>query len=139
MQISSRFTIANHILVLLATEGETSKQTSHSIATSVGVNPVIIRNILAQLKQAGLVVIARGIGGAHLARSPRTINLLQVYQAVELLGQQGNLFAFHEQPNPSCPVGKNIHHLLDKRLEDAQKALENHLACMTIADLIEEL
>ncbi|HEL2111109.1 TPA: Rrf2 family transcriptional regulator [Streptococcus suis] len=139
MQISSRFTIASHILVLLALEGEKEKQTSTSIAGSVGVNPVIIRNILAQLKEAGLVQVARGVGGARLAQAPDKITLLQVYQAVELFGEKGKLFGFHEQPNPACQVGRNIHPLLDSRLENAQSALEKELEQTTIADLLAEL
>ncbi|HEL1617467.1 TPA: Rrf2 family transcriptional regulator [Streptococcus suis] len=139
MQISSRFTIASHILVLLALEGEKEKQTSTSIAGSVGVNPVIIRNILAQLKEAGLVQVARGVGGARLAQAPDKITLLQVYQAVELFGEKGKLFGFHEQPNPACQVGRSIHPLLDSRLENAQSALEKELGQTTIADLLAEL
>ncbi|HEM3576474.1 TPA: Rrf2 family transcriptional regulator [Streptococcus suis] len=139
MQLSSRFTIASHILVLLALEGDKEKQTSTSIAGSVGVNPVIIRNILAQLKEAGLVQVARGVGGARLAQAPEQITLLHVYQAVELFGENGQLFGFHEQPNPNCQVGRNIHPLLDSRLENAQSALERELGQTTIADLLAEL
>ncbi|HFI0036263.1 TPA: Rrf2 family transcriptional regulator [Streptococcus suis] len=139
MQISSRFTIASHILVLLALEGEKEKQTSTSIAGSVGVNPVIIRNILAQLKEAGLVQVARGVGGARLAQAPEKITLLHIYQAVELFGEKGKLFGFHEQPNPACQVGRSIHPLLDSRLENAQTALEKELEHTTIADLLAEL
>lgn len=139
MQISSRFTIASHILVLLALEGDKEKQTSTSIAGSVGVNPVIIRNILAQLKEAGLVQVARGVGGARLAQAPDKITLFHVYQAVELFGEKGKLFGFHEQPNPACQVGRNIHPLLDSRLENAQSALEKELGQTTIADLLAEL
>lgn len=136
MQISSRFTIASHILVLLAVEGETVKQTSASIAASVGVNPVIIRNVLSQLKQAQLVEVARGVGGARLTREPQTISLLDVYRAVEPLGATGQLFSFHDQPNPACQVGRQIHSLLDDRLAAAQAALENQLAQTSLADLL---
>ncbi|HFI0231042.1 TPA: Rrf2 family transcriptional regulator [Streptococcus suis] len=139
MQISSRFTIASHILVLLALEGDKEKQTSTSIAGSVGVNPVIIRNILAQLKEAGLVQVARGVGGARLAQAPYKITLLHIYQAVELFGEKGKLFGFHEQPNPACQVGRSIHPLLDSRLGNAQSALEKELGQTTIADLLAEL
>ncbi|WP_272158354.1 Rrf2 family transcriptional regulator [Streptococcus sp. HN38] len=139
MQISSRFTIASHILVLLALEGEKEKQTSTSIAGSVGVNPVIIRNILSQLKEAGLVQVARGVGGARLAQNPDKITLLHIYQAVELFGEKGKLFGFHEQPNPACQVGRSIHPLLDSRLENAQSALEKELEHTTIVDLLAEL
>lgn len=124
---------------MLALEGEKEKQTSTSIAGSVGVNPVIIRNILSQLKEAGLVQVARGVGGARLAQNPDKITLLHIYQAVELFGEKGKLFGFHEQPNPACQVGRSIHPLLDSRLENAQSALEKELEHTTIADLLAEL
>lgn len=136
MQLSSRFTIATHILLLLAVEGPLRKQTSEEIAASVGVNPVTIRTILAKLKESGLLTIARGVGGAKLRLSPQEITLLSVYQAVELTGKTGSLFSFHEQPNPNCRVGKSIHFLLDERLESAQRALEKDLSQTTIADLL---
>lgn len=136
MQLSSRFKIATHILLLLAVEGPLRKQTSEEIAASVGVNPVTIRTILAKLKESGLLTIARGVGGAKLRLSPQEITLLSVYQAVELTGKTGSLFSFHEQPNPNCRVGKSIHFLLDERLESAQRALEKDLSQTTIADLL---
>ena len=46
MQISSRFTIATHMLVIIALEGKENKVTSDFLASSVGVNPVIIRFII---------------------------------------------------------------------------------------------
>ena len=35
------------------------------------------------LKRAGLITVARGTGGAELARTPKEITLLDIYQAVE--------------------------------------------------------
>ena len=63
MQISSRFTIGTHVLVMIALKGDCTKVTSDMIAESVGVNPVIIRKTLSQLKKAGLIHVARGTGG----------------------------------------------------------------------------
>lgn len=51
MQISSRFTIATHMLIIIALKGKESKVTSDFLASSVGVNPVIIRKTLSQLKK----------------------------------------------------------------------------------------
>ena len=51
MQIPSRFTIATHMLIIIALEGKESKVTSDFLAASVGVNPVIIRKTLSQLKK----------------------------------------------------------------------------------------
>lgn len=52
MQISSRFTIAMHILTYIATADQKERVTSEVLAKSIQVNPVIIRNILSQLKKA---------------------------------------------------------------------------------------
>ena len=52
MQIPSRFTIATHMLIIIALKGKESKVTSDFLAASVGVNPVIIRKTLSQLKKA---------------------------------------------------------------------------------------
>ena len=68
MQISSRFTIAIHILACIHTFGDTYKVTSEFLASSVNVNPVVIRKLLIQLKAAGLVQVTRGSGGAHIAQ-----------------------------------------------------------------------
>ena len=116
MQISSRFTIATHMLIVLALEGKKQKLTSDILAGSVGVNPVIIRKTLSQLKNAGMITVARGTGGAEIAKDLKDISLLDVYSAVECLGKSGQLFSFHDKPNPDCPIGKNIHNVLDDRL-----------------------
>ena len=63
MQISSRFTIATHMMIIIAMQDTDSKVTSDFLAASVGVNPVIIRKTLSQLKKAGLISVARGTGG----------------------------------------------------------------------------
>ena len=60
MQISSRFTIGTHVLVMIALKGDCTKVTSDMIAESFGVNPVFIRKTLSQLKKAGLIHVARG-------------------------------------------------------------------------------
>ena len=50
-----------------------------------------------------------------------------------------NCFIFHENPNQKCPVGKNIHHVLDKRLLEVQKAMEEKLSEMTLADVKKDI
>ena len=77
MQISSRFTIATHMLIVLALEGKKQKLTSDILAGSVGVNPVIIRKTLSQLKNAGMITVARGTGGAEIAKDLKDISLSQ--------------------------------------------------------------
>ena len=136
MQISSRFTIAIHILIILALEGKKQKLTSAILAGSVGVNPVIIRKTLSQLKNAGLISVARGTGGADIIKDLEDISLFDIYCAVECLGKSGQLFSFHDKPNPECPIGKNIHNVLDSRLEAIQKAMEAELAQTSLAEVV---
>ncbi len=137
MQISSRFTIAIHIFACIDVFQDDYKLTSDFLASSVNVNPVVIRRILQQLKTAGLITVARGSGGASIAKPLEEITFLDVYNAVECV-EDGELFHFHENPNPVCPVGKNIHQVLDEKLIRIQKAMEAEMQKITIADIVEE-
>ena len=137
MQISSRFTIALHIFACIDTFGQDHKITSEFLADSVNVNPVIIRKLLSQLKGAGLVTVQRGSGGTALAKPPEDITFLDVYRAVECV-EKGKLFHFHENPNRKCPVGRNIHHVLDEKLQQIQRAMEQEMAGITVADVIRD-
>lgn len=133
MKITSRFTVAVHtLLAIYAFEGE-RKLTSEFIASSVNVNPVVIRRTLQSLKAAGLVDVRAGTGGAVSVKKASEITLFDIYAAVDCV--DGNLFNFHENPNPDCPVGRNIHKLLDPRLADAQAAMENELRKVTLEEL----
>ena len=133
MQISSRFTMAIHMFACIATFSD-QKVTSDFMAASIGTNPVIIRKLLQQLKAAGLIEVSRGTGGVTITRPLDQITFLDIYKAVECAPDE-QLFHFHENPNPNCPVGKNIHHVLDERLHEVQKAMEDKLAEMTLADV----
>lgn len=134
MQISSRFTIALHIFTCVDTFKGEYKITSEFLAGSINTNPVIIRKILTQLKNAGLITVARGTGGILPTRPLKEISFYDVYQAIEPV-ENGDLFNFHSSPNPQCPVGKNIHALLDDKLKTIQLAMENEMKKYTLDDL----
>ena len=134
MQISSRFTLAVHIFACIDTFKDECKVTSDFLAGSTNVNPVIIRKILGQLKNAGLVKVARGSGGASIARPLKDITFLDIYKAVECV-DNGELFHFNENPNPACPIGGCIHSILDEKLERVQNAMEQELQSITLEDV----
>lgn len=138
MQISSRFTLAVHIFTCIDTFQNEYKVTSDFIASSTNVNPVIIRKILLRLKAAGLVQVARGTGGTTITRPLSEITFLDIYRAVECV-KDNKLFHFHENPNPQCPVGKNIHNILDDKLQRVQDAMERELQAITLEDVKEDL
>ena len=137
MQISSRFTIAVHILICIETFKEDYKITSDFLASSVNVNPVVIRMLLQQLKKAGIINVKRGSGGAYIEKPLDEITLLDVYNAVECI-DNGNLFHFHENPNSRCPVGRNIHSVLDRRLDSIQQAMEREMSSVTLQDIADD-
>ncbi|HJA66645.1 MAG TPA: Rrf2 family transcriptional regulator [Candidatus Mediterraneibacter cottocaccae] len=138
MQISSRFTIAIHMMACMENFKNDYKITSDFLAGSINVNPAVIRRILSQLRDAGLIEVKRGTGGAALAKKPEEITFLDVYRAVECI-EENTLFHFHENPNPNCPVGRNIHNILDDKLLQVQKAMERELESITLADVMNDL
>lgn len=133
MQISSRFTMAIHMFACIDTFDD-QKMTSDFMAGSIGTNPVIIRKLLGQLKTAGLVEVARGTGGVTITKALSEITFLDIYKAVECAPDE-ELFHFHENPNQECPVGRNIHHVLDDKLTRIQKAMEDELSKITLDDV----
>ena len=135
MQFSSRLTIAVHTLLCLEVFRGQYKTTSEFLAGSVNVNPVIIRNTLGKLKKAGLITVEPGVGGAALAKSPEEITLLDIFNAVE---EDEDLFHFHEHPNPQCPVGRNVHAVLDNRLDAVRASMMDSLRAVTLRDLLED-
>lgn len=134
MKITSRFTVAVHTLLAIYTFQDEYKLTSEFIASSIGVNPVVVRRTLQSLKAAGLADVKAGTGGAVPVREASEITLFDVYSAVDCV--DGNLFNFHDNPNPDCPVGRSIHKVLDPHLADAQAAMENELKKVTLAEML---
>lgn len=137
MQISSRFTIAIHMFACIEAFGENTKITSDFMANSINVNPVIIRQILQQLKAAQLVNVQRGSGGTSINKDLNEITLLDIYKAVECVGN-GKLFHFHKDPNQDCPIGRNIHYMLDDKLQRVQDAMENELNSITLEEVLKD-
>lgn len=138
MQISSKFTIGVHLLAVTDYLGEDEKVTSNILAGSIGVNPVIVRNVMGELKEAGLISISQGKSGISLTKSPEQITFYDVYKAVDSVNDDG-LFHFHEHPNPECPIGRNIHKAMDSKLEKVQKRMEDEMKNITLADVMTDI
>ena len=138
--MNRRFTLAVHMLGVIADHelrcGEPA--TSEQMAERINTNPVVVRRILSDLRDAGLVETKRGVGGGvWLARKPEAISLRDVYEAVEA---DTELLALH--PNPpsrSCSTAVNIEDYLRQVYGEAEEALKRKLATVTVADLTREL
>jgi Rrf2 family protein len=134
MRTSCRFAMAVHVLSVLAYQ-EGDRVTSAHLAGSVNTNPVIIRRLLLSLQKAKLVETCKGAGsGSRLSRSPRRINMAEIYRSVE----NSESFAKpSRKPRADCPVGHCIIEALAKIFTSAQNAMERDLAKTTLADVIE--
>jgi DNA-binding IscR family transcriptional regulator len=93
---------------------------------------------MALLRNAGIIEITIGTGGAKLARPAEQITMNDVYQAVNPVKDR-KLFKIHTSFEPRCPVGGNITMLLDPVFSRAQSALENDLSKNTLQDILDTL
>ena len=138
MQISSRFTIAVHIITAIDYFKDDVKVTSSFLAGSVGANPVIVRTVMGSLKEAGIISISQGKSGIVLSRPLEKITFYDVYKAVDPIDEEG-LFHFHENPNAACPVGRNIHKAMDKRLANVQRSMEDEMQKISLAEVVADV
>lgn len=80
----------------------------------------------------------KGKTGITLAKPIDEISLYDIYKAVDCVEENG-LFHFHENPNLNCPVGKNIHKAMDKRLYDIQSSMENQMKSISVGDVFADI
>lgn len=137
MSISSRFSVGIHILALIEMN-KSGISTSEFLAGSVNTNPAVIRKIMGMLKTAGLVNVRPGIAGAELAKELSEITLFDVYKAVNVV-QENELFTVHDNPNPECPVGRNIQNTIEPLFTSAQLAMEKVLKSLTLEDVVKDI
>ncbi|MGO9774841.1 MAG: Rrf2 family transcriptional regulator [Roseiarcus sp.] len=82
MSRSSKLASAAQILAFVASEGP-EQVTTEVIAEAIHDHPTRVRQIVAALSKANLLVSVRGAnGGVTLARPPGEIDLKQVFQAI---------------------------------------------------------
>lgn len=137
MRINTRFPVAVHMLALIELN-KTQPSTSELMALSVGTNPVVIRQLMSSLKRAGLIETQNGVPGCHLAKPAAEITLREIYQAVQKK-TDAPLFDFRANPNPNCPIGRNIREAMDAPMRDAQTAMEQTLETYTLKDVADNI
>lgn len=136
MAMSNQFVVASHTLAALSLLDD-RPMTSELLAVSVNTNATFIRQILSQLRDAGLVTSQRGpTGGFSLAREPTQITLLAVYQALE---DDRLLTLPDHDPHPQCPIGTTIRPAMEEALAPAEEALQESFGEISIEQLATEI
>lgn len=133
---SVQFSVAVHIMAALGyNQGKEIR--SEMLASSIRADPSFVRRTLSKLAKAGLVVTARGRHGAcSLARAPKLITLLEIYQA----SGAPTTFAIHDYPvEPACPTSVHIKPCLFGLLDRIQSRVEDTLMQITLADVVSDI
>jgi Rrf2 family protein len=109
--------------------------TSEEIAGWLHTNPVVVRRMVAGLREAGIVSAARGHGGGWtLAKPASSISLADVAAALE-----ESFLSINTQPeNPRCLVEKSVTGHLDGVRLEVERLLAERLATVTLADIAAE-
>ena len=127
-----------HIESFVAYAGSTRKLvTSDEIAGVLSTNPVVIRRLVRQLREAGLVATVRGkTGGYQLARSADDLSLLDIFLAIE--GDRMDFFALaNRDARPGCsPIANSIQQTLHPIFAQSLDALKQDLSRYSIAGVL---
>jgi Rrf2 family protein len=131
MRRDSRLSGVLHVLLHMAEQKE--PVTSEALARAMDTNAVVIRRIMAGLRDHGYVRSEKGHGGGWtLARDLATISLRDVYDA---LGQPSLFAVGNRTESPGCLVEQAVNAALDQAFEDAEALLLARLADVTLAML----
>lgn len=135
MHISTKCSVAIYCLIFIYEYSEKQKVTSELLSLSTGINPVTIRTIFSALKKDAIISIRTGTGGATLNCSPNEIRLNRICKAIEP-DFPFKLIGIHPLPSPLCPVGRNIHSVLDSSYQKVRDDLGSSLQRITLEDVL---
>lgn len=135
MKRDSRLSGVLHCLLHMADLGRPA--TSDWLARAMQTNPVVIRRLMAGLRDAGLVASAKGHGGGWvLSCSLEHITLRDVHEAV---GAPALLAVGHRAESPGCLVEQAVNAALGQAYRDAQDLLLARLGSITLAALARDV
>jgi DNA-binding IscR family transcriptional regulator len=107
--------------------------TSESLAKAMNTNPVVVRRIMAGLRQRGLVHSEKGHGGGWvIACDLASVTLLDIYEA---LGAPELLAMSHRSEAPGCLVEQSVNAALDEAFRQAEALLLARFGEVTLAAL----
>ena len=120
-----------HVLLHMAERA--GPVTSEVLAKAMGTNPVVIRRVMAGLRNQGYVRSEKGHGGGWtLARDLSAVTVRDVYIA---LGRPSLLAIGNRTEAPGCLVEQAVNAALNQACHDAEALLLSRLGDVTLATL----
>lgn len=129
INVSEAASLGLHAMTYLVAHPDQNATTA-TMAQRLRVSEHHLAKVMQRLARAGLVASARGPrGGFHLAKDPRQVSLLAVYEAIEgKLEAKACLLA----AKPLCPNGRC---LLGGLHQSLHKQIKEHFKNTKLADL----
>ncbi len=131
MRCDSRLSGVLHLLLHMAQRA--GPFTSETLSKALDTNPVVIRRIMAGLRDRGFVRSEKGHGGGwRLACDLSTVTLRDVYAA---LGSPPLLAIGNRSEAPDCLVERAVNAALDEAFREAETTLLARLGDVTLERL----
>jgi DNA-binding IscR family transcriptional regulator len=131
MKRDSKLSTVLHVLLHMA-EMKTPV-TSESLAVAMCTNPVVVRRLMAGLRQSGFVSSAKGHGGGWvLSCTLSAVTLGDIHNAV---GAPALLAMGNRTESPGCIVEQAVNAALDGVCDEAEALLLRRFNSITLADL----
>lgn len=134
MKRDGRLSGVLHVLLHMAQrDGPT---TSEDLARAMQTNPVVVRRVMAGLRDKGLVASAKGHGGGWtIACDLEQVTLRDIYDALDRPG----LFAIgNRNEHPDCLVERAVNRALDGALQEAEELILQRFGKVTLTTLSAE-
>ena len=134
MPRDSRLSRILHVLIHM--DRHVKRATSETISKMLGTNPVVVRRMMAGLRDKGYVRSEKGHGGGwELTRRLDAITLLDVYRAI---GEPALFSIGPHADHPDCLVEQAVDARMATTLGEAEALLAARFGAITIADLADD-
>jgi len=131
MKRNSQLSGVLHVLLHMAERA--GPMTSETLARAMDTNPVVIRRIMAGLRDQEYVRSEKGHGGGWtLARDLSEVTLRDIYTAI---GRPPLLAIGNRTESPGCLVEQEVNAALGTAFRDAESVLLSRLGAVTLASL----
>lgn len=137
MSYSLAFTQAIYLSLYVASKVEKKIYDftpTQKISQDLDIPPSTAAMILRRLNQAGLIETREGVnGGVRLARAPEKVTILDIFTAIE---QERPLFSQKSEFGIASEKSLRALRAVTHVFEDAETAMKERLAAITIKDLM---
>ena len=132
MKRSSRLSLALHALVHLHLQPNAA-MTSSTLAQCLMTNPVVVRRVLGELREAGIVGATKGHDGGWRLLQPATqISLHAIYTA---MGESLLIRTASDPGDQGCGIVRAVDTVMGDFLADAEALLAARLARVSLDDI----